>query len=83
MCDHMTRVPKTIQICRFPDSLYRKLKSRAALEGLSLPDYILRKMKHIVERPALDDLEECLSGVQPVKPGISVQQIIREERDRR
>jgi plasmid stability protein len=32
---------KMIQLRHVPDDLYQKLKARAALEGLSLSDYLL------------------------------------------
>ena len=37
-------MPKMIQIRNVPDPLHRRLKSRAALEGLSLSDF-LRKQR--------------------------------------
>jgi plasmid stability protein len=77
------RMPKMIQIRHVPDPLHRKLKSRAALEGLSLSDYLLREMKRIAEAPTLAELEQRLSRAAPVQPGIPVEQIIREERDAR
>lgn len=72
-----------IQIRHVPDPLHRKLKSRAALEGLSLSDYILREMKHMAEWPTLSELEDRLSRAEPVTPAVPIEQIIREERDRR
>jgi plasmid stability protein len=37
-------VPKTIRLRNVPDDLHRKLKSRAAMEGPSLSDYIIRDL---------------------------------------
>jgi antitoxin FitA len=45
-----------IQIRNVPDALYRRLKSRAALAGVSLSDYLLGEIRHVVERPTLDEL---------------------------
>jgi antitoxin FitA len=42
---------KMIQIRNVPDEIHATLKSRAALDGLSLSDYLLREMKRISERP--------------------------------
>ena len=72
-----------IQIRHVPDPLHRKLKSRAALEGLSLSDYLLREMKHLAEFPTIAELEDRLSHAEPVTPTVPIEQIIREERDRR
>ena len=40
-----------IQIRNVPDPLHRKLKSRAALAGMSLSDYLLREIRAVAERP--------------------------------
>ena len=36
-----------IQIRNVPDALHRKLKSRAALAGMTLSDYLLRQILEI------------------------------------
>ncbi len=38
-------MPKMIQLRHVPDDLQRKLKARAALEGLSLSDYLLQEVR--------------------------------------
>jgi plasmid stability protein len=76
-------MPKMIQIRHVPDPLHRKLESRAALEGLSLSDYLLREMKRIAETPTLAELQQRLSQAAPVNPRIRVERIIRKERDTR
>lgn len=42
---------KTLQIRNVPDDLSRELKARAAAEGRSLSDYLLRELSRIAERP--------------------------------
>ncbi len=37
-------MPKMIQVRHVPDDLHRTLKARAALEGLSLSDYLLQSV---------------------------------------
>jgi antitoxin FitA len=74
---------KMIQVRNVPDNLHRKLKSRAALEGLSLSDFVLREMKHVAERPSMQELAERIARRTPVQYTISPAEIIREERDRR
>ena len=76
-------MPSMIQIRNVPEALHRKLKSRAALEGLSLSDYLKREIEHIAERPTLKELAERLATRTAVKYKISPAQILREERDRR
>ena len=36
---------KMIQLRHVPDELHRKLKARAALEGLTLSDFLLREVR--------------------------------------
>lgn len=74
---------KMIQVRNVPDSLHRKLKSRAALEGLSLSDFVLREMEYVAERPSMKELAERIASRTPVQYKHSPAEIIREERDRR
>lgn len=74
---------KMIQIRNVPDTLHRKLKSRAALEGISLSDLLLKEIEQIAERPTAKELAERLAGRTPVKYKIAPSEILREERSRR
>jgi plasmid stability protein len=74
---------KMIQVRNVPDSLHRKLKSRAASEGISLSDFVLREMEHIAERPSPKELAERLASRTPVRYKISPAEILRQERDSR
>jgi plasmid stability protein len=76
-------MPKMIQVRNVPDALHRKLKARAATEGLSLSDYILREMEHLAERPTPKELAERIASLTPVKYKRSPVEILREERARR
>jgi antitoxin FitA len=76
-------MPKMIQMRNVPDSLHRRLKSKAALEGLSLSDYLLREMEEVAERPSMKELAERIASRTPVKYKRSPAEIIREERDSR
>ena len=49
---------KMIQVRNVPDELHRKLKVRAAAEGLSLSDYIKRELEVGAERPSFRELDE-------------------------
>jgi plasmid stability protein len=44
---------KMMQLRHVPDELHRKLKARAATEGLSLSDYFLQQIERLAERPTL------------------------------
>jgi antitoxin FitA len=76
-------MPKTIQVRNVPDSLHRKLKARAAVEGLSLSDLVLKEMEHIAEVPTMKELAERIARLPPVKYKRSPAEILREERDSR
>ena len=45
-----------VQIRNVPDDLHRTLRSRAAAEGLSLSDYLLKEIVRIAERPPLGEV---------------------------
>lgn len=71
-----------IQIRNVPDTLHRKLKSRAAMEGMSLSEFLLREIEQVAERPTVRDLAERLAARATVKYKISPAEILREERNR-
>ena len=74
---------KMIQIRNVPDPLHRKIKSRAALEGLSLSDFLLKEIERLAERPTPKEMADRLAARTPVKYRISPARILREERARR
>ena len=70
-----------IQIRNVPDSLHRKLKARAATEGMSLSDYLMAEMRRCAERPSLKELQERLGKRKPISPRISPAEAVRQERE--
>ena len=71
-----------IQLRNVPDELHRKLKSRAALAGRSLSDYLLGEIREVAERPSLDELMRRLQRRTPVATSADPADIIRAARDR-
>jgi len=71
-----------IQIRNVPASVHRKLKSRAALVGKSLSDYLLEEIRRLAELPTVDEMLERLATRKPVSTSLSPADAIREERDR-
>lgn len=69
-----------VQIRNVPPGLHRELKARAALEGLSLSDYLLREIRQVLERPTIEDLRKRLAGRQPVHPQPAPAAAVRAER---
>lgn len=72
-----------IQIRNVPDALHRRLKSRAALEGTSLSDYVLNEIRRAAERPTLDELRARLEARAAATLAIEPAQAVRAERDGR
>jgi len=72
-----------IQIRNVPDTLHRRLKSRAALAGMSLSDYLLNELREVAERPTLEELRARLHGRSRTTPSMPPAQAVRAERDRR
>jgi plasmid stability protein len=71
-----------IQIRNVPDDLHRELKSRAALAGMSLSDYLLSEVRLVAERPTLDALRARLASRPATTPSTSPADAVRAERDR-
>ena len=74
---------KMIQIRNIPDDLHRRLKSRAALAGMSLSEYLLKEIRQVAERPTLEEMRARLESYPPFEPSVSAADIIRAERDSR
>ena len=72
---------KMIQIRNVPDSLHRELKARAALERMSLSDYLMSEIRRSAERPSLKKLRERLDKRSLVSPKVSPAEAVRLERD--
>jgi hypothetical protein len=76
-------MPKMIQLRHVPDDLHRQLKARAALEGLSLSDYLLQEVRRLAERPTLAELRRRLAQRAPVATRVPAARAVRAERERR
>jgi plasmid stability protein len=74
---------KMIQLRHVPDELHRKLKARAAMEGLSLSDYLLREVRGIADRPTVAELQARILRRTPVRPRETPAKAVRAERDAR
>src|SRR5258708_36899363 len=60
-----------IQIRNVPDALHRQLKSRAALAGMSLSDYLLSEIRQVAQRPTLDELRARLERRPGMTPSVA------------
>ena len=82
-CRYVCTMAKMIQLRHVPDELHRKLKARAALEGLSLSDYLLKEIQRVAERPTLAELRQRLGQRTPIITRTPPAKAVRFERDRR
>jgi len=71
-----------IQIRNVPDGLHRELKSRAALAGMSLSDYLLSEIREVAERPTIEALRARLATRSVVTPALAPADAVRAERGR-
>ena len=76
-------MPVMIQLRNVPDELHRKLKARAAAEGMSLSAYILREAAELAERPTWEEFNRKLKKLKPIRGGESAAAAIRAIRDGR
>jgi antitoxin FitA len=75
------RMTVMVQIRNVPDALHRQLKSRAALAGMSLSDYLLGEIRRVAERPTLDELRARLERRSESTLSVEPAQAVRAERD--
>jgi plasmid stability protein len=72
-----------IQIRNVPDALHRRLKSRAALAGMSLSDYLLQQIRGVAERPTIEEMRARLARRSTVTLSVDTADAVRHERDSR
>ena len=82
-CDYFLHMTVMIQIRNVPDALHRRLKSRAALAGMSLSDYLLSEIRHVAERPTIDELRARLESRSAMTLSVDSAEAVRAERDGR
>ncbi len=75
-CFNVSYMPTMIQIRNGP-------KSRAALAGMSLSDYLLNELREVAARPTAEELRARLQGRLRIMPSLAPTQAVRAERDRR
>lgn len=67
-----------IQIRNVPDSLHRRLKARAAMEGVSM--YVLREIERALARPSRQEVLQAIREQPEVTLDRSPADVLREER---
>jgi plasmid stability protein len=72
-----------IQIRSVPEAFHRRLKARAAIEGLSMSEFVLREVRKALDRPTRQEMLDRLRA-QPVRRlRRHAAGIVRAERDAR
>jgi antitoxin FitA len=72
-----------VQVRNIPPEVHRRLKARAAIEGLSMSDYVLREIRKALERPTRQEVLERLRARPARQFRKSAAEVIRAERDSR
>ena len=72
-----------VQIRNVPAEFHRRLKARAALEGMSMSDYILREVGKALERPTRAEVLERLRSRPLRRLKRTAADVIRAERKAR
>ena len=82
-CFHLNRMSTMIQIRNVPELMHRRLKARAAMEGVSMSQYVMWAIERALERPSRKELLAAIrrqpeSALEP-----SPADVLRAERDAR
>ena len=74
---------KMIQIRNVPEAVHRRLRARAAAQGQSLSDYLLREIRSVAEKPTPEEMLARLREMEPVEPAVPPAEAVREAREGR
>ena len=72
-----------VQIRNVPSEFHRRLKARAAIEGMSMSDYILREIGKALDRPTRQEVLERIRARAVQRVTRPAAEVIRAERDAR
>ena len=72
-----------VQIRNVPTEFHRRLKARAAMEGMSMSDYILREVGKALDRPRREEILARLRARPVRRLKVRPADVIRAERDAR
>jgi len=72
-----------VQIRNVPSDFHRRLKARAAMEGMSMSDYILREVGKALDRPTRQEVLERLRDRPTRRIRRRAAEVIRAERNAR
>ncbi|WP_420611291.1 FitA-like ribbon-helix-helix domain-containing protein [Candidatus Poriferisodalis sp.] len=73
----------SLQIRDMPDELHRRLKARAALEGQSMSEYVLRELRRSLDIPTRQEMMERIAALDRIAVTESPADAVRAIRDAR
>ena len=77
----MPRMGTLIQIRDVRDEVHRTLKARAALDGVSLSEYLRAELERVAASPTPGELLARLQSRTPVRPTETSAEALRASRD--
>jgi plasmid stability protein len=72
-----------VQIRNVPIELHRRLKARAAIEGLSMSDFVMRELRKALDRPTRQEILDRLRALPVRRLARRPAEVIRAGRDAR
>jgi plasmid stability protein len=72
-----------VQVRNVPTEFHRRLKARAAMEGMSMSDYILRELGKALDHPTREEVLARLQARPARRLSRRASDVIRAERDAR
>ena len=81
-CFHAPSMPH-IQIRDVPASLHRRLKARAAMEGVSMSQFLMWQIERALSRPSRRETLDAIRRDPPVVLDSAHADVLRQERDAR
>lgn len=81
--DTLDHMPATIRIRNVPEAMHRRLKARAAAEGVSMSQYVMAAIERALERPSRRELLAAIQQQPEVTLDPSPADVLRAERDLR
>ena len=80
-CKVGVRMTKMVQVRHVPEAVHRALKSKAALAGMSLSDWLLVELELLANLPTEEEWLARLDAAEPFAMQESSAALIRKERD--
>ena len=74
---------KMIQLRNVPDSLHKRLRTRAAMAGMTLSDYLQQELERTAAQLTPSELRARLAGLSRVELREKPADALRAERDSR